>query len=172
MFHQLKDKSLQTAKGSSEISGQTEFNFVLHTATVFKRMGCHVLALDLIRTWHFDRPTVRTPVKPSDVGPASPTSPARTAPSRGSVFAIHPRRMSSLSIDMDIPTMPPTRAATPIPEAPEISDSGTSTPAPAPEAPPPPPAPENAARQAGLGSLMKTAKQDVAVPEFNMDAFF
>lgn len=28
------------------------------------------------------------------------------------------------------------------------------------------------ARKAGLGSLMKTAKQDVKVPEFDMNAFF
>ncbi|KZV81002.1 hypothetical protein EXIGLDRAFT_780266 [Exidia glandulosa HHB12029] len=174
MFLQLKSKSLQTAKGSSEISGQTEFNFVLHTASVFKRMGCHVLALDLVQKWHFDRPSVRTPalrttVSPSDInGTSTATSPATVTPARGSVFAIHPRRMASLSIDMDIPTLPPTRAATPIPEA---QESGRSTPAPA-EPPPPPQAPENAARQAGLGNLMKTAKQDVAVPEFNMDAFF
>jgi len=28
------------------------------------------------------------------------------------------------------------------------------------------------ARKAGLGNLMKSAKQDVKVPEFDMDAFF
>jgi hypothetical protein len=28
------------------------------------------------------------------------------------------------------------------------------------------------ARKAGLGSLMKSAKQDVKVPEFDMDSFF
>lgn len=28
------------------------------------------------------------------------------------------------------------------------------------------------ARKAGLGSLMKSAKQDVQVPEFDMNAFF
>jgi len=28
------------------------------------------------------------------------------------------------------------------------------------------------ARQAGLGKLMKSAKHDVKVPEFDMDAFF
>ena len=39
LFLQLKDKSLQTVKGSSEISGRTEFNFVLQMARVFCRMG-------------------------------------------------------------------------------------------------------------------------------------
>jgi len=28
------------------------------------------------------------------------------------------------------------------------------------------------ARKAGMGSLMKTAKQDVRVPEFDIDSFF
>lgn len=39
LFSQLKSKTLQTAKGTSEISGRTEFNFVLQTARVFTRMG-------------------------------------------------------------------------------------------------------------------------------------
>lgn len=161
MFRQLKSKSLQTAKGSSEISGQTEFNFVLHTANVFRRMGCHILALDLVQKWHFDRPTMRA------APPAVNGSPVATHKPLSSMFAIHPRRMKSLSIDMELPSMPPTRAASPIPE---VRENGTPAP-PAADAPPPP-VPENAARKAGFGSLMKTAKQDVSVPEFSMDAFF
>jgi hypothetical protein len=39
LLSQLKIKTLQTAQGTSEISGQTEFNFVLQTARVFVRMG-------------------------------------------------------------------------------------------------------------------------------------
>lgn len=39
LFSQLKMKTLQTAKGTSEISERTEFNFVLQTARVFCRMG-------------------------------------------------------------------------------------------------------------------------------------
>lgn len=39
LFSQLKLKTLQTAKGTSEISGRTEFNFVLQMARVFCRMG-------------------------------------------------------------------------------------------------------------------------------------
>ncbi|KAG9100994.1 regulator of (H+)-ATPase in vacuolar membrane [Ceratobasidium sp. 370] len=38
LFAQLKSKSLQTVKGVSEISGRTEFNFVLQMARVFCRM--------------------------------------------------------------------------------------------------------------------------------------
>lgn len=46
LFSQLKSKTLQTAKGTSEISGRTEFNFVLQMARVFCRMGEH-------RTWEY-----------------------------------------------------------------------------------------------------------------------
>ncbi|KAE8543087.1 hypothetical protein D1P53_000574 [Cryptococcus gattii VGV] len=56
MFQHLKSKSLQTAKGTSEVSTKLEFDFVLHNARVFFRMGCHDLALDLLRSWSFERP--------------------------------------------------------------------------------------------------------------------
>ena len=39
LFSQLKSKTLQAAQGTSEISGRTEFNFVLQIARVFCRMG-------------------------------------------------------------------------------------------------------------------------------------
>lgn len=39
LFSQLRSLTLQTAKGTSEIPEQTEFNFVLHNARVFTRMG-------------------------------------------------------------------------------------------------------------------------------------
>lgn len=39
LFQHLKSKSLQTAKGTSEIPEKTEFDFVLHNARVFFRMG-------------------------------------------------------------------------------------------------------------------------------------
>ena len=39
LFQYLKSKSLQTAKGTSEIPSKLEFDFVLHNARVFFRMG-------------------------------------------------------------------------------------------------------------------------------------
>jgi hypothetical protein len=39
LFLQLKSRSLQTVKGAIEISGRTEFNFVLQMARAFTRMG-------------------------------------------------------------------------------------------------------------------------------------
>lgn len=41
LFSRLKTMTLQTAKGSSMISGQTEFDFVLQISRVFCRMGRH-----------------------------------------------------------------------------------------------------------------------------------
>ncbi|KAI0778601.1 WD repeat-containing protein [Trametes elegans] len=144
LFSQLKSKTLQTAQGTSEISGRTEFNFVLQIARVFCRMGCHVLALDL----------------PRHVPPPSPVS---------TRFALEPalRHKSSILIDIDVTTTPPTRraspsrsptrGASPVRAAPkeELKDEG-----------------DLVARKAGIGSLMKSAKQDVKVPEFDMNAFF
>ena len=80
------------------------------------------------------------------------------------LFPLEPglRRKSSILIDMDISSLPSTRRASPdanqelkphvIETIQEESDLY--------------------ARQAGLGKLMKSAKRDVQVPEFNMDAFF
>jgi rabconnectin-3a len=70
---------------------------------------------------------------------------------------------------MDIPSLPPTEPASPTeyqqhpttviqeepPKSPERTDDM-----------------DGSERHAGLGSLMKTAKQDVSVPEFDMNAFF
>lgn len=67
-----------------------------------------------------------------------------------------------MSIDMDITSLPPTQAASPenkghrpptIPEEPNQAE-------------------DLVARKTALGNLMKSAKQDVKVPEFDMNAFF
>ncbi|OSD03553.1 hypothetical protein PYCCODRAFT_1476945 [Trametes coccinea BRFM310] len=161
LFSQLKSKTLQTAQGTSEISGRTEFNFVLQIARVFCRMGCHVLALDLVRSWSFQRPSTVTRDSRAALRPPSPVS---------TRFALEPalRRKSSILIDIDVSTAPSTTRASPSP-----SRSREASPARSPK--------EELrdkdegdliARKAGIGSLMKSAKQDVKVPEFNMDAFF
>ncbi|EMD42152.1 hypothetical protein CERSUDRAFT_110689 [Gelatoporia subvermispora B] len=156
LFSQLRSKTLQAAKGTSEISGRTEFNFVLQIARVFCRMGCHALALHLVRSWSFIRPSIAPPrAEPLRNGTSG------SVPDR---LALDPviRRRSSILIDMDIPSAPPTRMASPTPAKAnhtategEMTDEG-----------------DLIARKTGLGSLMKSAKQDVQVPEFDMGAFF
>lgn len=181
LFSQLRSKTLQTAKGTSEISGRSEYNFVLQIARVFCRMGgflswsdfatsfdgpsgCHVLALDLVRSWSFDRPSVIDMVnivKPNkqESPPPSPTL------SRRSLFDRAVRRRSSIMIDMPVLSQPPTRTTSPerpitgmqpIKEQPEfLQNEG-----------------DLFARKVGLGNLMRSAKQDVQVPEFDMNSFF
>ncbi|KAK8845415.1 hypothetical protein IAR55_006128 [Kwoniella newhampshirensis] len=123
MFQHLKSKSLQTAKGTSEVSTKLEFDFVLHNARVFFRMGCHNLALDLIRSWSFERPffppqklksrKVATPIStptPVPLDGAVPTRPS-LAGSLSQSYTGHRRRQSfmltsgrreSLIMDMDV----------------------------------------------------------------------
>lgn len=48
------------------VSGHTEFQFVLHNAAIFRRMGCHNLALALVREWSFIKPDIQ-PLQ--DAGP-------------------------------------------------------------------------------------------------------
>lgn len=45
--------TLQTLKGASKVSAEAEWNFVLRNARLYDRMGCDLLALDLVRHWEF-----------------------------------------------------------------------------------------------------------------------
>ncbi|KAG2150167.1 RAVE protein 1 C terminal-domain-containing protein [Suillus cothurnatus] len=154
LFSQLRSKTLQTVKGTSEISGRSEFNFVLQIARVFCRMGCHALALDLVRSWSFERPSISVPA-PTEPPPSPYTTLRRS-------FVLDPklRRRSSIMIDMDIASPAPTRGVSPdrslvkVPTQEPIKEES-----------------DLLARKAGLGSLLKSAKQDVQVPEFSMDSF-
>lgn len=207
LFSQLKMKTLQTAKGTSEISGRTEFNFVLQIARVFcrmgkafvslilrpvlelimetryfRRLGCHILALDLVKSWSFARPAGAGTA--NMLLPPNPTS----APAFAFPFALaaSTRRESKILIDMDMLTEPPTRRASPELKIPDESESRTG-------------ANESGStglslpgtkgesgldelehlkdegdllsRKAGLGSLIKSAKQNVQVPDFDMSSF-
>jgi hypothetical protein len=81
-----------------------------------------------------------------------------SASARPSTFL---KRRSSILIDIDIPSLPPTRRPSPerklqkIPEQETMQGEG-----------------DLFARKAGLGNLMKSAKQNITVPEFDMNAFF
>ena len=119
------------------------------------------MALDLVRTWSFQRPSTVVRDGRSQFRPPSPVS---------TRFALEPalRRQSSILIDIDVSTAPPTRRASP-------SRSPTRGASPVRGAPVKEELKEEGdlvARKAGIGSLMKSAKQDVKVPEFDMNAFF
>lgn len=53
LYAQLREKTLQTLQGASKVSPRTEWEFVLHSAKLYDRMGCDLLGLDLVRNWKF-----------------------------------------------------------------------------------------------------------------------
>ncbi|MCJ1260826.1 regulator of (H+)-ATPase in vacuolar membrane [Lobaria immixta] len=53
LYKQLREKTLQTLQGASKISPRAEWEFVIQIARLYDRMGCDLLALDLVRNWEF-----------------------------------------------------------------------------------------------------------------------
>lgn len=154
LFSQLRSKTLQAAKGTSEISGRSEFNFVLQMARIFCKMGCHVLALDLVKSWSFERPTASLSFSQTTAPPSPKVSRA--------VFALEPARLhrSSILIDMNVNSLPPTGTTSPVQTEVRAQPLETLT-----------MEPDSFARKAGIGTLMQAAKRDVQIPEFDMSSF-
>ncbi|KAI9845530.1 MAG: regulator of (H+)-ATPase in vacuolar membrane [Thelocarpon superellum] len=53
LYQQLRQKTLQALRGAARISPRDEWDFVFHHARLYDRMGCDLLALDLVRNWEF-----------------------------------------------------------------------------------------------------------------------
>jgi hypothetical protein len=47
LYAQLRAKTLQTLRGATKVTPKVEWAFVLHSARLYDRMGCDLLALDL-----------------------------------------------------------------------------------------------------------------------------
>lgn len=47
LYAQLRHKTLQTLRGASKVNPRVEWEFVLHSAKIYDRMGCDLLGLDL-----------------------------------------------------------------------------------------------------------------------------
>ncbi|KAI8160540.1 Regulator of V-ATPase in vacuolar membrane protein 1 [Colletotrichum sp. SAR 10_70] len=47
LYAQLRQKTLQTLRGASKVTPRVEWEFVLHSAKLYDRMGCDLLGLDL-----------------------------------------------------------------------------------------------------------------------------
>ena len=62
LYQQLREKTLQTLKGASQVRPREEWEFLLRNARLYDRMGCDLLALDLVRHWEFlgAPPTTKT----------------------------------------------------------------------------------------------------------------
>ncbi|RYC61089.1 hypothetical protein CHU98_g5119 [Xylaria longipes] len=55
LYSQLRQQSLQTLRGASKVTPRIEWDFVIHNAGLYDRMGCDLLGLDLVRNWEFLR---------------------------------------------------------------------------------------------------------------------
>jgi len=58
LYAQLRQMTLQTLRGASKVTPKAEWEFVLHNARLYDRMGCDLLGLDLVRNWEFLKPSV------------------------------------------------------------------------------------------------------------------
>lgn len=92
LYKQLREKTLQTLKAASKISPKAEWDFVIQNARLYDRMGCDLLALDLVRNWEF----LKQPKETSTNGEHPPPDPRKML-----------RRRSSLVVDdMSSPKSP------------------------------------------------------------------
>ncbi|CAG8616565.1 5229_t:CDS:10, partial [Paraglomus brasilianum] len=80
LYKQLKEKSVQTIRGASEISAEIEYTLVLRTIFAYERMGCPLLALHLLKTWVFTSDIASSEF--SQISPSSPTSSLKRLRSR------------------------------------------------------------------------------------------
>lgn len=113
LYKQLRDKSLQTLRGALSLNPRSEWDFVLHTAGLYERMGCDLLALDLVKTWEFLTPPSHPPSTTAssrvmEGGPVNSPSYLQGAPSALDGYEIDPRkvlrRRSSLVV-ADLPVL-------------------------------------------------------------------
>ncbi|KAK7416511.1 regulator of (H+)-ATPase in vacuolar membrane [Neonectria magnoliae] len=58
LYSHLRHQTLQTLRGASKVTPKVEWEFVLHSAKLYDRMGCDLLGLDLVRNWEFQQPGV------------------------------------------------------------------------------------------------------------------
>jgi len=47
LYSQLRQKTLQTLRGASKVTPRIEWEFIVHNARLYDRMGCDLLGLDL-----------------------------------------------------------------------------------------------------------------------------
>lgn len=52
-YKHIRSRTTTTLKGAYEITPAMEWGFVVATARVYDRMGCDLLALDLVKNWEF-----------------------------------------------------------------------------------------------------------------------
>jgi RAVE protein 1 C terminal len=64
LYKQLREKTISTLRGATMINPREEWDFIVRNARLYSRMGCDLLAVDLVRNWEFLRappPPIRRP---------------------------------------------------------------------------------------------------------------
>jgi len=92
LYKQIREKTLQTLKGAAQVPPDAEWAFVLRNARLYDRMGCDLLALDIVAHWEF----LQTP---------PPTRTLTTFTETETDYRKYLRRRSSLVI-ADLPARP------------------------------------------------------------------
>jgi RAVE protein 1 C terminal len=108
LYRQLREKTISTLRGATMIRPREEWDFILRNARLYSRMGCDLLALDLVRNWEFLRAPL-PPMKRLSMGSSRASDPRQLL-----------RRRSSLVVD-DMPQLTSPRA-TGIPPSPEFRE--------------------------------------------------
>ncbi|KAI9056092.1 hypothetical protein LZ554_001021 [Drepanopeziza brunnea f. sp. 'monogermtubi'] len=117
LYAQLRQKTLQTLRGASKITPKVEWAFVIHNARLYDRMGCDLLALDLVRNWEF---LLAAPTASKDIGgDPDPRSMLR----RRSSLVVADLPMSKLSMDMQSGGHKPPPSVFKEPESSSLLDS-------------------------------------------------
>ena len=52
-YRHIRERTTTTFRGAQHITPAMEWDFVIATARVYDRMGCDLLALDLVKNWEF-----------------------------------------------------------------------------------------------------------------------
>jgi RAVE protein 1 C terminal len=96
LYKQLREKTTSTLKGATMIKPREEWDFIVRNARLYARMGCDLLALDLVRNWEFLQPQP-PPIKRLSMRSSISSDPRRLL-----------RRRSSLVVD-DMPQLSSSR---------------------------------------------------------------
>ncbi|PKS06869.1 hypothetical protein jhhlp_006945 [Lomentospora prolificans] len=91
LYSQLRQQTLQTIHGASQVTPRAEWQFVLHSAKIYDRMGCDLLGLDLVRNWEF-------PLH-------SPRGVSGILDKNANPLSLLRRRNSVVIVDMPLPTV-------------------------------------------------------------------
>ena len=124
LYRQLREKTVSTLRGATMIQPRDEWEFILRNARLYSRMGCDLLALDLVRNWEFLR--TAPPPPPPSPPPRTRGSIKKLSLGKRSSYSNDPRKLlrrrSSLVVD-DVPllTSPRFSAFPPSPLSPPSS---------------------------------------------------